>query len=188
MNPGLVIDPVVSSVALAATSIITLTLALPKLARQDDQRQVVAGFDLLPHALVAPSALVLPLVEIAAVLAALVPATRSFGAAALAALFVLFALALGINVARGRTDIDCGCNGFRQPGAAVPHSIGWAHVARTLLLAGLAALVCMPQSARTVIWFDYLSVLGATLVAVAAFFTLDVLLANRPKLNHLRNS
>ena len=188
MNAALVIDPVVSSVALAATSIITLTLALPKVLRQDQQRQAVAGFQLLPHALVAPFALVLPLAEIAATLATLVPATRSIGAAALAALFVLFALALGINVARGRTDIDCGCNGFRQPDAAVPRSIGWAHVARTLLLAVLAALVCVPQSARAVIWFDYLSVLGATLVAVAAFFTLDVLLANRPKLNHLRNS
>ncbi|WP_233801594.1 MauE/DoxX family redox-associated membrane protein [Paraburkholderia sp. HP33-1] len=188
MNPGLVIDPVVSSVALATTSIITLTFALPKLARQSDLRQVVAGFELLPHALVTPFALALPLVEIGAALSSLVPATRSVGAAALATLFVLFALALGINVARGRTDIDCGCNGFRQQGAAVPRSIGWAHVARTLLLAALAALVCVPQSTRAVIWFDYLSVLGATLVAVAAFFTLDVLLANRPKLNHLRNS
>ncbi|RZF27484.1 methylamine utilization protein MauE [Paraburkholderia sp. UYCP14C] len=188
MNPALVIDPVVSSVALAATSIIALTLALPKVARQYDQRQIVAGFELLPHALVTPFAFLLPLAEIAATLAMLVPATRSVGAAALAALFVLFALALGINVARGRTDIDCGCNGFRQPGTVVPHSIGWAQVARTLLLAALAALICLPQSARAVVWFDYLSVLGATLVAVAAFFTLDVLLANRPKLNHLRNS
>ncbi|SIT40015.1 Methylamine utilization MauE [Paraburkholderia ribeironis] len=162
MNTSFVVDPVVSTVALATTSIITLTLALPKVTRQSDLRQAVAGFRLLPHVLVTPFALAL--------------------------LFVLFALALGINVARGRTDIDCGCNGFRQSGDAVAHSIGWAHVARTLLLAALAALVCVPQSERAVVWFDYLSVLGATLLAVAAFFTLDVLLANRPKLNHLRNS
>lgn len=188
MNTSLVVDPVFSTVALAATSIITLTLALPKLTRQSELKQAVAGFGLLPHALITPFALVLPFVEIAASLASLVPATRTVGAAILAALFVLFALALGINVARGRTDIDCGCNGFRHSGNAALHSIGWAHVARTLLLAALAALVCVPQSAREVVWFDYLSVLGATLVAVAAFFTLDVLLVNRPKLNHLRNS
>jgi hypothetical protein len=188
MNTTLVVDPVFSTVALATTAIVTLTLALPKLTRQSDLRQAVAGFQLLPHALVTPFALALPLVEIAATLASLVPATRSLGASALALLFVLFAAALGINVARGRTDIDCGCNGFRQSGGAAAHSIGWAHVARTLFLAALAALVCMPQSARTIVWFDYLSVLGATLLAVAAFFTLDALLANRPKLNHLRNS
>ncbi|WP_233830173.1 MauE/DoxX family redox-associated membrane protein [Paraburkholderia sp. ZP32-5] len=188
MNFTLVIDPVVSTVALAATSIITLTLALPKLTRQSELRQTVAGFQLLPHALIAPFALFLPLAEISATLASLLPATRGVGAIALAALFMLFALALGINVARGRTDIDCGCNGFRQSGGAVAPSIGWAHVARTLLLAALAALAGVPQSTRAVVWFDYLSVLGATLVAVAAFFTLDVLLDNRPKLNHLRNS
>lgn len=188
MISSLVIDPVVSTVALATTSIITLTLALPKVTRQSDLRQAVAGFQLLPQVLVAPFALALPIVEVAATLACLVPATRSLGAAALAALFVLFAFALGINVARGRTDIDCGCNGFRQTGGPAAHSIGWAHVARVLLLAALAALAGVPQSARAVVWFDYLSVLGATLCAVAAFFTLDVLLANRPKLNHLRNS
>ncbi|OLL30931.1 methylamine utilization protein MauE [Burkholderia sp. SRS-W-2-2016] len=188
MNPTFAIDPVVSTAALAITSIVTLTLALPKLARQAELREAVAGFALLPQVLVAPVAFMLPLAEIGAVLAALVPATRVFGATALAALFVLFALALGINVARGRTDIDCGCNGFRQSGTHVSHSIGWAHVARSLLLAALAVLVCVPQSTRAVVWFDYLSVLGATLVAVAAFFTVDVLLVNRPKLNHLRNS
>lgn len=188
MSSALVIDPVISTAALAATSIITLTLALPKVTRQSELRQAVAGFGLLPHALVSPFAFFLPLAEIAASLASLVPATRSAGAVTLVALYVLFSLALGINVARGHTDIECGCNGFRQAGGAVPASIGWAHVARTLLLAALAAVVCMPQSARAVVWFDYLSVLGATLVAVAAFFTLDVLLVNRPKLNHLRNS
>ncbi|MEM5310349.1 MauE/DoxX family redox-associated membrane protein [Paraburkholderia sp. JHI869] len=188
MISSLVIDPVVSTVALATTSIITLTLALPKVTRQSDLRQAVAGFQLLPDALVTPFALALPILEIGGTLASLAPATRSFGAASLAALFVLFALALGINVARGRTNIDCGCNGFRQSDRPDAHSISWAHVARTLLLAVLAALVCVPQSARVVVWFDYLSVLSATLFAVAAFFTLDVLLANRPKLNHLRNS
>ncbi|WP_321939642.1 MauE/DoxX family redox-associated membrane protein [Paraburkholderia sp. J8-2] len=188
MISSLVIDPVVSTVALATTSIITLALAIPKVMRQSDLRQAVAGFQLLPHVLVAPFALALPIAEVAATLACLVPATRSLGAAALAALFVLFAFALGINVARGRTNIDCGCNGFRQTGSPAAHSIGWAHVARVLLLATLAVLAGMPQSVRTVVWFDYLSVLGATLFAVAAFFTLDVLLANRPKLNHLRNS
>jgi hypothetical protein len=188
MDTNLVVDPVISTVALATTSIITLTLALPKVTRNGELREAVAGFQLLPHALVTPFALALPAVEIAAALASLVPATRGVGAAALAALFMLFALALGINVARGRTDIDCGCNGFRQAGGVPAHAIGWTHVARTLLLAALAALVCVPQSTRAVVWFDYLSVFGATLVALAAFFTLDVLLANRPKLNHLRNS
>jgi len=148
----------------------------------------VAGFQLLPHVLVAPFALALPLVEAAGALASLVPATRNAGASILVVLFLLFALALAINVARGRTDIDCGCNGFSSQGNTGAHAIGWLHVARTLLLAALAALICVPQSPRALVWIDYLSVFGATLFAVAAFFTLDGLLANRPKLNQLRNS
>ncbi len=188
MFSGLVLDPVVATVAFAATAIVTLIGALPKLTGQPAFRETVAGFRLLPHALVASVAVAIPVVEIVAALACLIPATRTAGAAALVALFGLFAIALAVNVARGHTDIDCGCSGFARADRPVPHAIGWAHVGRTLLLVVLAALAGVPQSARSIVWFDYLSVFGGTLLALATQLTLDVLLANRPKLNQLRNS
>ncbi|CAG4906099.1 MauE/DoxX family redox-associated membrane protein [Paraburkholderia saeva] len=188
MTLSLALDPVVSTIALAATSIVTLIGALAKALRLHAFKRSVAGFGLLPQALVAPVAAGIPAFEVVAVLAFLLPATRFSGAAALVVLFAAFALALAVNVARGHTDIDCGCSGFVTSTREVPHAIGWTHVARTLFLALLAASAWMPQTARDIVWIDYLTVLAGTLITVAVLLTLDVLLANRPKLKHLRNS
>jgi hypothetical protein len=108
----------------------------------------------------------------------------------LIALFTLFGAALAINVLRGHTDIDCGCSGFIAARATerAPKSIGWWHVARALMLAALACAALAPATARELMWLDYSSAGACTLFAVAAWFTLDALLVNLPKLDSLRNS
>ena len=110
----------------------------------------------------------------------------------LIALFTLFAAALAINVLRGHTDIDCGCSGFAATQAAsqanAPRGIGWVHVARALLLAALAATAFVEPTTRSIVWFDYLTLFFAVLLIVCALLTFDVLLANVPRLSHLRNS
>ena len=42
--------------------------------------------------------------------------------------------------------------------------------------------------ARAVVWFDYLTLFFSVLLIVCALLTVDVLLANGPRLSHLRNS
>jgi len=76
---------------------------------------VVGNYDLLPRALVAPVALALPLVEGAIAASLPVPwALQSWAALAAAALLLVFAAAMGINLARGRGHIDCGCGDARS--------------------------------------------------------------------------
>jgi hypothetical protein len=188
MNALFPIDPVLANVSLATTAIVTLIGAIAKARQLDAFTRAVAGFRLVPHALVPAVAWAVPACEAGAVAALLVPQTRTLGALALVALFALFAAALAFNVARGHTDFDCGCSGFAAAHADVPNRIGWPHVARVLFLAALAACAGLPQTARDIVWFDDLSVIGGSLIAVAALLTVDALLANRPKLNHLRNS
>ena len=73
------------------------------------------------------------------------PATRHFGAALAIALLVMFALAMAINLVRGRTEIDCGCfkSGLRQTVS------GWL-VGRNLLLAAGTVLLWLPATERAV--------------------------------------
>ncbi len=80
-------------------------------------RRQVADYRLLPEALHGPAARALPLLEGALALALLWPATRGAAALAALALVALYAAAIGINLARGRHDLDCGCAG---PGAPQP--------------------------------------------------------------------
>jgi hypothetical protein len=102
-------------------------------------RGLVHAYGLLPETLGGALVLVLPPFE--ACLAALLffGLTAPVSGLAAALLFAGFAVAIGINVARGRTEIECGC--FRGDASK---RIGWGLVGRNLGLAGLALLAALP--------------------------------------------
>ncbi len=101
---------------------------------------VVRNFRLLPGWLADPVAWLLPPLELGAAVALLVPACRSAAAVLGVALLSGFTLALAVNLARGRREIDCGCfrSGLRQ-------TLSGAVIVRNLLLV-TAALLLIPQS------------------------------------------
>ncbi|SAK91866.1 methylamine utilization protein MauE [Caballeronia fortuita] len=180
------IDPVILMVCIASATIIALASTAPKWREPSRFRASLDAFALLPAFAVTPFSFAFPALEAAGAIGLLFADTRMVSAIVLTALFALFGAALAINVLRGHTDIDCGCTGFIA--ASASRSIGWWHVARAAMLAALAAAALIPASGRALVWFDYLSAGACTLFAVAAWFTLDVLLLNLPKLDSLRNS
>jgi methylamine dehydrogenase accessory protein MauD len=105
-----------------------------KLADQAGTRQAVVGFG-VPAALAAPLGILLPLAELA-VAAALVPAVTAWqGAAGALVLLLLFTVAIGANLARGRKP-SCHCFGQLHSAPA-----GWSTLARNAVLAAPAAFV-----------------------------------------------
>ena len=97
---------------------------------------IVANYRLLPAGLVGTFSLILPSAELVvggALLANLAPAANIAGASLLG----LFALAMAINLGRGRRDISCGCG---RPDLS--HRIGWELVLRNL---AMAVLLLVPQ-------------------------------------------
>jgi len=96
---------------------------------------VVANYRLLPDAMVAPAAHLIPPVELllgATLLLGLAFPGPELGAAAL---LLLFALAMGINLRRGRRHIDCGC--FQS---ALKQTLSWTLVMRNVVLASLVGV------------------------------------------------
>ncbi len=96
---------------------------------------VISHYSILPVALVPLASWLVPPAELALGVALLVPS--SWSALAAAGLISLFTAAIVINLARGRTHIDCGCfqSGLRQ-------ELGWGLVWRNgvlLLVAAYAA-------------------------------------------------
>ncbi|RQZ15277.1 methylamine utilization protein MauE [Burkholderia sp. Bp9031] len=182
------LDPVLATSAQAGAAVVVLLGAFAKLRRPAAFRQALAGYRLLPDALAAPAAFAIPLAEVVCAAALLFPDTRMTGALGLIALLLVFAAGMTINILRGHTDIDCGCSGFAAARADAPRGIGWLHVARVLLLAVLVATALVEPGGRAVVWFDYLTLLSSVLLIVCALLTVDVLLANVPRLSHLRNS
>jgi hypothetical protein len=118
-------------------ALVFLTAALGKLRHRLEFQGVVANYRLLPDMAVPAFALVLPPVE-AAVAAALLFAPSFWSAVSAAALLMLFAVAMAINIRRGRGDIDCGC--FQS---ALKQTLSWILVARNV---GLVLLLAMPAT------------------------------------------
>lgn len=108
---------------------IFLGTGVTKLRHPELLAGVVANYRLLPKVLVGPVAILLPFVEVFAGIG------LTSGKAHLLAplgigLLLVFAAAMGINIARGRREIDCGCgrSEMRQP-------LSWFLVGRNLVLA-----------------------------------------------------
>jgi hypothetical protein len=124
----------------ALVGLVFLTAAWGKLRHRLEFQGVVANYRLLPDALVVPFAMALPPLE--AAVGVLLPTglAAPWIEAVAAALLLLFAFAMAVNIRRGRSDIDCGC--FQS---ALKQTLGWSLVARNAVLALAAGAAALPE-------------------------------------------
>lgn len=124
---------------------------LEKLADPQSFAMVVRRYEVLPGGLAAPWAAVLPGVEVAA--GACLLAGLWVRGAALVVLGLLgsFAVALGVNVARG-VDMSCGCFGLEAAGHSLPVALAadvvLGAVAAGLVKGTIGAVTSSPGSFR----------------------------------------
>jgi hypothetical protein len=177
MIAELVTDPVPQSALHAAAALLFLSAALHKWRDRSGFRTALAGYAMLPDSWVPASALAITAVEFAIAIACANPATAALGCAAGAALLGIYTAAVAFNLARGRRAIDCGCGGA---GGERPLSPGLA--ARNAGLMALLALGALPESGRTLVWLDAVSIAGALLVLALSYAAADVAVANAARL------
>jgi hypothetical protein len=135
--------------ACVLVALLFLAAGIDKLRHRELLPGVIANYRLLPEALVAPAAWLLPPVELAVAAGLLIGPLAGIGpllvllpVLAAAGLLLLFAAAMAINIGRGRRHIDCGCGhaGLRQ-------QLGWGQVLRNIaLVAGLAMGLAVPSA------------------------------------------
>lgn len=138
------------------TALIFARAAILKLGSRSAFEGVVDNYDLLPRWLVAPVARGLPIAEALIAVALAIPGGQQrFAEIAAAALLTVFAFAMGVNLARGRGHIDCGCGDAtrRQPLRA-------GLVVRNVILAALLILASVTPAGAPG--------LGGALIGVAA--------------------
>ncbi|WP_312528002.1 MauE/DoxX family redox-associated membrane protein [Paracoccus sp. (in: a-proteobacteria)] len=129
-------EPLITLAVRAFLALLFVTAALSKLSRIEEFYGVVRNFRLLPDGLSRVVAFVLPVVELAVAVGLVIRPLAVPAAAVAALLLIVFAVALAINVIRGRTYIDCGCfrQGLKQP-------VSWLLVGRNIVLTALALSV-----------------------------------------------
>lgn len=176
------LDPVLAHTAAAALSAILLIGAVQKLSTLATFTETLAQYQLLPESALRPVAWLFPLAEAVAGTLLLVQESRSAGMAMAMLVLLLATAAVAINVRRGRTHFDCGCG----TGSHTP--VGWSLVARNAVLLGLLLVCGLPQLERATTWLDAFSVLSGTVFLLGTYLTVNTLLANAPRLAHLRKS
>jgi uncharacterized membrane protein YphA (DoxX/SURF4 family) len=110
--------------------LVFLVAAVSKMRHWSIFEGVIGNYRLLPQFAVRPFAWLMPPCEVAVGLAVL--AGVPYASLAAAALLTLFALAMAVNILRGRSHIDCGCfnSALKQP-------LRWSLVLRNAVLTSL---------------------------------------------------
>ena len=165
------LDPAVGMVITAGLALLLLTGAWHKLRAHAEFADALAGYRLVPYALLPACSWLLPGLEALIAAALLVPRSRAPAVWSGCGLLLAYAGAIAINLGRGRRDLDCGCAGPNQR-----RPIAWWMVWRNLLLAALLGVATLRWSARPLTFTDALTVGGALTGAAILYHALDLLL------------
>jgi hypothetical protein len=165
------VDPAIALAGRLLGALVFATAVGGKMRHRHELAGVVANYRLLPEGLAATAAWAIVGLECVVVLSLVSGVWLAAGAELAIALLVGFALAICVNLARGRHEIDCGCfqSGLRQRLSA-------ALVVRNLVLAALLTplLAAATGHLAALQWVDGL---GAGLAAYALYQVLGELIS-----------
>jgi uncharacterized membrane protein YphA (DoxX/SURF4 family) len=181
MTTMIAIDPALQLALRCALALLFASAALHKLRDMARFRSAVDSYALLPQRIAAVAATCFPLLEL--MLAVSIASGISLPAAALTSSVLLstYAAAIGVNIRRGRTAIDCGCSG---PAANVP--LQPALVVRNLMVASIAVLLIAPATDRPLTALDMAGVAFTTTALAASWQASERLLALGPRAAAMR--
>lgn len=174
------LDPALGLALRGGLALLLATAAWHKLRDLAAFGAALGGYRLLPERALGPASIGLVAAELSTAGVLLVSPRASWAAAALLA---LYSLAISVNLARGRREIDCGCFG---PAARQPLSP--ALLVRNAALIALALLCALPAAPRALVWVDGLTIAAAIGLGALVHGAVNALLANAPRLRALRGA
>lgn len=182
---AIMIDPlIVRTVSLAFAALFLLS-AWHKLTAPQQFRESVKNYRILPGFLISPVSMALPVLELLLGVAWLAAIRPDLAAYTSATLLALYALSMGVNLARGRIHIGCGC-GVSTASAEQPLSISL--LVRNIFLVLVALLTTVPSAPRTFGVLDYLTIAFALFATMLLYITASQLLTNRAAMTSWRDA
>ena len=171
---SLIVDPVFSLLAVTALALLFATAAVAKIRDRVRFAAVLEAYEVMPRSLTRSAAVLLPFIELTVAFGLFVTQFRPVAAAAAAGLLLIYGAAMGVNLVRGRRDIDCGCEGFGRRRSIAP----WMLVRNSVLML-VAAVAAATSNARAIEWTDALTIAGGLAAFAMIYFAVDQLLASR---------
>jgi Methylamine utilisation protein MauE len=165
------IDPAVGHIVTLDLAALLAWAAFHKLRAAREFFEVLTAYRLLPRRAASAALHLLPALELLTALGLIVPWSRRSACVAAAGLLLMYGCAIGINLARGRRDLDCGCSlaSGRRPIAA------WM-LMRNGAMAWAALAVALPWSVRPLAWVDMMTIVAGASAAALLCASIDALL------------
>ena len=165
------IDPLVPLVLSVSLALLFSITARHKLGSILHFQALLGAYEIVPAPLLPLAARILPWLEMSLVFLLLVPATRNIAGAVAAVLLMVYALAMAVNLYRGRGQIDCGCGDTPQALS------GWLLLRNAVLVLG-ALVVALPVLDRGLAALDMVIVVLFTAALAMSYLMVEQLLRN----------
>ncbi|MBV57747.1 MAG: hypothetical protein CMQ12_14370 [Gammaproteobacteria bacterium] len=193
------LDPLILRIISVGFALLFIFAAAHKFNNKLQFRGVLEAYKICPPGMLGLVVNVIPLFELMLGLAwafiALLLIPISFVPLLSAMLLFTYAMAIAINLLRGRSYIDCGCGFYSMSESAQSGSssggiqqLSLALVLRNFVLTIVALLATVPLSSRDLIFMDFLNLLAASLALVLVYCAFNQLLANRNVIGAWLNS
>jgi len=173
----MMIDPLLPLVISTSLALLFFMAARHKLSDNRRFEAQLAAYRLVPDSVLGVTAKALPWMEMSLVFLLLIPITRPFAGSVAAALLVIYALAMAVNIRRGRSEIDCGCGDK-------PQSLSVMLLIRNAVLTSGAVLLVIPVIERSITTVDLIFVALFTAVLAMAYLMVEQLVINHSVLKN----
>jgi hypothetical protein len=160
------LDPLIISIAAGTLLLIFVRGVWHKLADPPMFRAILENYEIVSSRFVPAAAIAVTGAEAAIAIGLLFPPTRSLAALSGFAMLACYAIAIAVNLRRGRVSIDCGCGG---PG----HGLSWILVWRNIGLMAVALIAAMPALDRPMGLADLLVLVTAVATMVLVVVILE---------------
>ena len=189
------LDPLILQIISYGFGLLFLMAASHKISNRLQFRGIVAAYQILPKSLIAVAASVLPWFEVVLGLAWFALALQGWLVFivpyATAMLLTGYATAIGINLLRGRTYIDCGC-GFSSATRNNSNNddnqkLSSGLIVRNLMLIVAALLTTLPSNERLLGVVDLFSTIAALVAFILLYSASNQLMLNRNAIGNWRN-
>jgi len=166
-------DPALHLACRLGLAALFATAAAHKLRDLPSFQSTLAAYRIVPARLTRVVAMALPGAEVIVAAALFGGMNVEFGAAAAVVLLALYSGAIGINLVRGRVDIDCGCGIAATP-------LGPLLLLRNAGLICVALVAVVPvTTARPPVWLDGFTAVAATACTAMLLAGVDAAASNR---------
>ena len=179
------LDPLFLKLVSLGFGLLFLLAAVHKATEFQKFRATFSAYEILPHTLITPASILVPIVEALLGAAWLFGIQAGFVAIASAFLLAAYASAIAVNLLRGRIHIDCGCSMGASAGR--DQQLSWGLVARNSILIVAALTATLPATDRSIGLVDYVTLVAGLLAIVLLYGAANQLLNNGAAIGTWRN-